>query len=337
MASYSDRVNSSAMEQGIPSTAPVRGKRGKRDGNPDDWLAALKRHGLLDEPLASEREAEQSISAKFLREGAAKRREQDEKLLEDTQRVQEQYEKACLLRMGEATRFAQFLGLRKIYNPIHIRANETSGAPGAIGKAFGHMGELRCEVVAKEDSHSRIISCSLFDREFDRLKTAYQRKRREEDQASAASTALALASATYESGDALPGSPSMALGSSPVGTRGRRGSSAAGPQPLKRRASRKTIRLLANREEDTYMGRDRRASVQGRRRSSVGGSPGFSGVTETDASGYDARRSEVDNITIELCAVLEETHRLDEKLREQQRVLTENGWNLGRPRPFQDW
>lgn len=65
--------------------------------------------------------------------------------------------------MHEATRYAQALNLGKKYNPIHIAAQADSDQ-----YSINHK-ELRCEVVARDERYSRIISCQMFMREYAKL------------------------------------------------------------------------------------------------------------------------------------------------------------------------
>lgn len=278
-----------------PRTAPVRGRKaGFDETNPDCWLQTLQKNGLLEEPLGSEYEPIYTVSHHYLQEDARRKRKSNNKLLEDIRVEQNQYEKITQQRMAEATRWAQYLDLRRKYNPIYIRADETSGAPGSVGRMFGYMGELRCEIVAKEDSQSRIISCALFDREYERLQNTYNRKLKEDKAASAKAKSLALVTSNNgaETERALTG---------------RR-------QPFKHTTTRRILAITNG------------ATTKGSSPTRVASTRDSSKLQVEKYHRGDP--AQIDEVTRELHSVLDEISNMDQALRSQQQLLKDNGWNI---------
>jgi len=154
----------------------------ERERDPNNWREMLSRNDLFASKDAAAK------SRKHLRKSKMKKLRNEKGILEDVELEKLRYERACVERMHEASKWASALGLEKKYNPLFAQTGlvfEKEDFDDKLLKSqfkrHADGDELRCEVVARKDSHSRIISCELFEKDYDRLKKKFEAALRERD------------------------------------------------------------------------------------------------------------------------------------------------------------
>jgi hypothetical protein len=123
--------------------------------DPDDWERALAVNGLLHGPGAGSNVSSDSVfserlpfgedkaSKRYLSSACVQRRLSDRALIDKTYEELMTYERGCVARMAEASRWSAQMGLRKKFNPIFVKHYHLeASAAAASGGGSVNFGSL---------------------------------------------------------------------------------------------------------------------------------------------------------------------------------------------------
>ena len=119
--------------------------------DPDDWERALAANGLLQGPGAGSDVSSDSVfsvrlpfgedkaSKRHLSSACVQRRLADRALIDKTYEELMTYERGCVARMAEASRWSAQMGLRKKFNPIYVKHYHFEASAAGAGGVGGSL------------------------------------------------------------------------------------------------------------------------------------------------------------------------------------------------------